>query len=194
MKSDKPYSQIRHINELTAPVLEAHKELVAHKRNKLLSVIDKTVDSVKQYASEQEGFVRVATDAAGDAGRAAASIRSSAHAATTAAGIDVLKQQLDSWRDGALSNIDRAVAAEQERIETERRRTQVTEDGERVTNITHARPEAKPKQAAKVKPVKLASVATVCKLSNEQDIDSYLEQLRERLLHELEGVDAIRLS
>ena len=130
---------------------------------------------------------------AGDAGRAAASIRSSAHAATTAVRIDALKQQLDSWRDGALSKIDRAVAAEQERIETERRRTQVTEDGERVTNITtHSEP--KPKPATKVKPVKLASVATVCKLSSEQDIDSYLEQLRERLLHELDGVDAIRLS
>ena len=86
------------------------------------------------------------------------------------------------------------MAAEQERIETERRRTQVTEDGKRVTNITPAHPEAKPKPATKVKPVKLASVAAVCKLSNEQDVDAYLEQLRERLLRELKGVDAIRLS
>lgn len=194
LKSDKPYSQIRYINELTTPVLDAHKELVTRKRNELLSAIEKTVDSVKQYANGQEGFVRVATDAAGDADRAAASIRSNAHTATTAVRIDALKQQLDSWRDDALAKIDRAVAAEQERIETEHRRTQVTEGGERVTNITPAHPEAKPRSAAKVKPVKLASVATVCKLSNEQDVDAYLEQLRERLLHELDGVDAIRLS
>ena len=194
LKSDKPYSQIRYINELAAPVLGAHEELVTDKRNELLSAIEKTVDSVKQYANGQEGFVRVATDAAGDADRAAASIRSNAHTATTAVRIDALKQQLDSWRDGALAKIDRAVAAEQERIETERRRTQVTEGGERVTNITPAHSEAKPKPATKVKPVKLASVATVCKLSNEQDVDAYLEQLRERLLHELDGVDAIRLS
>ena len=195
LKSDKPYSQIRYINELTAPVLDAHKELVDRKRNELLSAIEKTVDSVKQYASGQEGFVRVATDAAGDADRAAASIRSNAHAATTAVRIDALKQQLDSWRNGALSKINGAVAAEQERIETERRCTQVTEDGERVTNITHARPEAKPKPAAKVKLVTLASLETAAyKLSNEQDVDAYLEQLRERLLHELDGVDAICLS
>lgn len=195
LKTDKPYSQIRYINELTAPVLEAHKELVADKRNELLAIIDKTVDSVKQYASGQEGFVRVATDAAGDADRAAASIRSNAHDATTAVRIDALKQQLDSWRNGALSKINRAVAAEQERIETERRRTQVTEDGEHVTNITHAHPEAKPKPATKVKLVTLASLETTAyKLSNEQDVDAYLEQLRERLLHELDGVDAICLS
>lgn len=195
LKSDKPYSQIRYINELTAPVLEAHKELVADKRNDLLAIIGKTVDSVKQYANEQEGFVRVATDAAGDADRAAASIRSSAHAATTAVRIDALKQQLDSWRNGALSKINRAVAAEQERIETERRCTQVTEDGERVTNIAHAHPEAKPKPATKVKLVTLASLETTAyKLSNEQDVDAYLEQLRERLLRELDGVDAICLS
>ena len=160
-----------------------------------MAVIDKTIDSVKQYANDQDGFVRVATDAAGDADRTAASIRSNAHAATTAVGIDALRQQLDSWRHNALSEIDRAVAAEQERIETERRRTQVTEDGERVTNITHAHPEAKPKPATKVKVVTLASLATtVYKLSDEQDVDAYLEQLRERLLHELEDVDAIRLD
>lgn len=195
LKSDKPYSQIRYINELTTPVLDAHKELVTDKRNELLSAIEKTVDSVKQYANGQEGFVRVATDAAGDADRAAASIRSNAHTATTAVRIDALKQQLDSWRNGALSKINRAVAAEQERIETERRRTQVTEDGEHVTNITHAHPEAKPKPATKVKLVTLASPETTAyKLSNEQDVDAYLEQLRERLLHELDGVDAICLS
>lgn len=194
LKSQKPYGEIRCIGELAAPVLEAHKELVAKKRNELLADIEKTLEAVRQYANEQEGFSRVALDAAGDADRAAASIRSNAHSATTAVRIDALKQQLNSWRDGALSKIDRAVAVEQQRIENERRRIQVTEDGERVTNIMPARPEAKPKPAAKVKPVKLASVATVCKLSNEQDVDAYLKQLRERLLHELDGVDAIRLS
>ena len=196
LSSEKPYGQIRHISELADPVLEKGRELVDEKRNEYLKALEDEFSRVTDYADQQQGFARVARAAVSNVSETRVRLRSRAHDVTTIGEIDALKYQLDRWCEDAVSDINEAVAAEEQRLESERRRTQVTETGEVVTMVTEAVPAAGMPTPAppKAKSVRLKSIAPISeRLASEADVDAYLGNLRERLLEELEAADVINL-
>lgn len=209
LKNPRPYREIKDLQPNMAPVLEAHKKMVDKKRNSLLDDIDTQIEQVRSYAQEQDGYVKVAERAIENAGRMADSFKSRTHAEDTASGLASIKQQLMEWSDQACDKIDHAVEDEKTRMATERRMHEVTTSGEVVTKITEttaipktdAVPASKTADhvvktapATKIKKVKLSDLGERKKLSSEDDVNAYVEQLRARLLAELQNVDAIRLS
>ena len=131
----------------------------------------------------------------------AKSFESRAHAATKASELAALKQQLIEYCDRACEKIDTAIDEEKARQQRESRHKEVTSTGELVTTIkdkgddapTTAKPEPAP-APKRIKKLRLSDLGERKKLESESDIDAYLGQLRERLLAELQGNDAIRLS
>ncbi len=109
-----------------------------------------------------------------------------------------LKQQLIEYCDRACEKIDTAIDEEKARQQRESRRVEVTPNGEIVTTIKDNDKDApttvKPAPAPRIKKLRLADLGERKKLESESDIDAYLAQLRVRLLAELQGNDAIRLS
>lgn len=178
----------------------AHKQMVDAKRKEVLDDITAQMAQVHVYAQSQDGYAKLAERAFENAGRMAKSFESRAHAATKASELAALKQQLIEYCDRACEKIDNAIEEEKARQQRESRRKEVTPTGEIVTTIkgndkdapTTAKPEPAP--ALRIKKLRLADLGERKKLQSESDIDAYLGQLRVRLLAELQGNDAIRLS
>ena len=201
LKNPRPYREVRELHELMEPVMTAHKQMVDTKRREMLDDIAAQMAQVHEYAQSQDGFAKLAERAIEDAGRMAKMFESRAHAATKASGLAALKQQLIEYCDRACEKIDTAIEEEKARQQRESRRKEVTPTGELVTTIkdksdnTPANAKTEPASAPKkIKKLRLSDLGERKKLESESDIDAYLAQLRARLLAELQGNDAIRLS
>ena len=201
LKSPRPYREVRKLHELMEPVMAAHKQMVDAKRKEMLDDITAQMAQVHEYAQGQDGYAKLAERAIEDAGRMAKSFESRAHAATKASELAALKQQLIEYCDRACEKIDIAIEDEKARQQRESRHKEVTPNGEIVTTIKDKGGDApasinpEPAPAPKrIKKLRLADLGERKKLQSESDIDAYLGQLRVRLLAELQGNDAIRLS
>ena len=131
----------------------------------------------------------------------AKSFEGRAHSAAKASELAALKQQLIEYCDRACEKIDTAIDEEKARQQRESRHKEVTSTGELVTTIKDKGDDAptttKPASASapkRIKKLRLSDLGERKKLESESDIDAYLGQLRVRLLAELQGNDAIRLS
>ena len=198
LKNPRPYREVRELHELMEPVMVAHKQMVDAKRKETLDDIAAQMAQVHEYAQSQDGYAKLAERAIENAGRMANSFESRAHAATKASELAALKQQLIEYCDRACEKIDTAIDEEKARQQRESRRVEVTPNGEIVTTIKDNDKDApttvKPAPAPRIKKLRLADLGERKKLESESDIDAYLAQLRVRLLAELQGNDAIRLS
>lgn len=201
LKSPRPYREVRKLHELMEPVMAAHKQMVDAKRKEMLDDITAQMAQVHEYAQSQDGYAKLAERAIEDAGRMAKSFEGRAHSATKASELAALKQQLIEYCDRACEKIDIAIEDEKARQQRESRHKVVTPNGETVTTIkdpgndASATVEPAPAPAPKrIKKLRLADLGERKKLRSESDIDAYLAQLRVRLLAELQGNDAIRLS
>lgn len=199
LKNPRPYREVRELHELMEPVMAAHKQMVDTKRKEMLDDITAQMAQVHEYAQSQDGYAKLAERAIEDAGRMAKSFEGRAHSATKASELAALKQQLIEYCDRACEKIDTAIDEEKARQQRESRHKEVTPNGEIVTTINEpgkdAPETAKPAPAPKrIKKLRLADLGERKKLESESDIDVYLAQLRARLLAELQGNDAIRLS
>lgn len=201
LKNPRPYREVRELHELMEPVMAAHKQMVNAKRKEMLDDIAAQMAQVHEYAQSQDGYAKLAERAIEDAGRMAKSFEGRAHSATKASELAALKQQLIEYCDRACEKIDTAIDEEKARQQRESRHKEVTSTGELVTTIKDndkdAPAAAKPEPASapkKIKKLRLADLGERKKLQSESDIDAYLGQLRARLLAELQGNDAIRLS
>ena len=201
LKNPRPYREVRELHDLMEPVMVAHQQMVDAKRKEMLDNISAQMAQVHEYAQSQDGYAKLAERAIENAGRMAKSFESRAHAATKASELAALKQQLIEYCDRACENIDKAIDEEKARQQRESRRVEVTPNGETITTIkdpsNDAPATAKPAPAPapkRIKKLRLADLGERKKLESESDIDAYLGQLRVRLLAELQGNDAIRLS
>lgn len=201
LKNPRPYREVRELHELMEPVMVAHKQMVDAKRKEMLDDIATQMAQVHEYAQGQDGYAKLAERAIEDVGRMAKSFESRAHGAAKASELAALKQQLIEYCDRACENIDKTIDEEKARQLRESRRVEVMPSGETITmikdpgNDASAAVEPVPAPAPKrIKKLRLADLGERKKLQSESDIDAYLGQLRARLLAELQGNDAIRLS
>ena len=200
LKNPRPYREVRELHELMEPVMAAHKQMVDTKRKEMLDDIAAQMAQVHEYAQGQDGYAKLGERAIENAGRMAKTFESRAHGATKASELAALKQQLIEYCDRACEKVDSAIEEEKTRQQRESRRKEVTSTGEIVTTIKDSDKDApttaksEPAPAPRIKKLRLADLGERKKLESESDIDAYLAQLRARLLAELQGNDAIRLS
>ena len=175
----KPYNRIHELPRLCSDVREVYGRLVKAKRNDLLDRLGASLSEVKEYAEEegrdaQSSVMKVISDA----DLSAISHREAIHKAQTCSKLDTLSSQLIAWHEAQLRKIDSAVAAAK-------------------ATSTHPviddrQPVEPPKPKTKV--ISRSAVLPTKALKSKEDIDTYVEEFRARLLAELEGNDSIRLG
>ncbi len=186
LTSEKPYKDIRHISELIDPVLEADKELVAQRQSgflaKLEEEINRLADDAKhpeRFGYVQEDFAEVARDVVSVSEREKVRFRERAHEAKNLNNLDALEFQFGKWCAEMRRKLSEATSKKVPLSNAD-----VPDVPERVCNDA----------GSKVKNVGLMEIAPLRdRLSSEDDVDLWLEDLRAALLEELEGVDAIEL-
>lgn len=203
LKDPKPYSRIKDLQPLMAPVEEYIKKLLGMRRNEFLHRIENDLQDLQKQAESQDGFVKQAKDAIADAGTKYESFKNRTHGVQSLNELNALAANWESWTITAANKIYDAVDAARERMENERRSTEVTSTGEVVKKITNkgtatpshgSVPVPVPKPQRKVKTVRRADLAKPSRLTTAEDVDRYVDDLRARLMQALASNDEIRIN
>lgn len=203
LKDPKPYSRIKDLQPLMAPVEEDIKKLLGMRRNEFLHRIENDLQDLQKQAESQDGFVKQAKDAIADAGTKYESFKNRTHGVQSLNELNALAANWESWTITAANKIYDAVDAARERMENERRSTEVTSTGEVVKKITNkgiatpshgSVPVPVPKPQRKVKTVRRTDLAKPSRLTTAEDVERYVDDLRARLMQELATNDEIRIN
>lgn len=203
LKDPKPYSRIKELQPLMAPVEEDIKKLLGMRRNEFLHRIENDLQDLQKQAESQEGFVKQAKDAIADAGTKYESFKNRTHGVQSLNELNALAANWESWTITAANKIYDAVDAARERMENERRSTEVTSTGEVVKKITNkgtatpsngSVPVPVPKPQRKVKTVRRTDLAKPSRLTTAEDVERYVDDLRARLMQALASNDEIRIN
>lgn len=203
LKDPKPYSRIKDLQPLMAPVEEYIKKLLGMRRNEFLHRIENDLQDLQKQAESQDGFVKQAKDAIADAGTKYESFKNRTHGVQSLNELNALAANWESWTITAANKIYDAVDAARERMENECRSTEVTSTGEVVKKITNkgtatpshgSVPVPVPKPQRKVKTVRRADLAKPSRLTTAEDVDRYVDDLRARLMQALASNDEIRIN
>ena len=203
LKDPKPYSRIKDLQPLMAPVEEYIKKLLGMRRNEFLHRIENDLQDLQKQAESQDGFVKQAKDAIADANTKYESFKNRAHGVQSLNELNALAANWESWTITAANKIYDAVDAARERMENERRSTEVTSTGEVVKKITNkgtatpshgSVPVPVPKPQRKVKTVRRTDLAKPSRLTTAEDVDRYVDDLRARLMQVLASNDEIRIN
>lgn len=199
LKDPKPYGRIKDLQPLMAPVEEDVKKLLGMRRNEFLHRIENDLQDLQKQAESQEGFVKQAKDAIADANTKYEPFKNRAHGVQSLNELNALAANWESWTITAANKIYDAVDAARERMENERRSTEVTSTGEVVKKITNkgaATPGSVPvpKPQRKVKTVRRTDLAKPSRLTTAEDVERYVDDLRARLMQALAANDEIRIN
>lgn len=199
LKDPKPYGRIKDLQPLMAPVEEDVKKLLGMRRNEFLNRIENDLQDLQKQAESQEGFVKQAKDAIADANTKYEPFKNRAHGVQSLNELNALAANWESWTITAANKIYDAVDAARERMENERRSTEVTSTGEVVKKITNkgaATPGSVPvpKPQRKVKTVRRTDLAKPSRLTTAEDVERYVDDLRARLMQALAANDEIRIN
>lgn len=199
LKDPKPYGRIKDLQPLMAPVEEDMKKLLGIRRNEFLQRIENDLQDLQKQAESQDGFVKQAKDAIADANIKYESFKNRAHGVQSLNELNALAANWESWTITAANKIYDAVDAARERMEKERRSTEVTSTGEVVKKITNkgaATPGSVPvpKPQRKVKTVRRTDLAKPSRLTTAEDVERYVDDLRARLMQALASNDEIRIN
>ena len=163
--------------------------------------IENDLQDLQKQAESQDGFVKQAKDAIADAGTKYESFKNRAHGVQSLNELNALAANWESWTITAANKIYDAVDAARERMENERRSTEVTSTGEVVKKITNkgaATPShgsvPVPKPQRKVKTVRRTDLAKPSRLTTAEDVERYVDDLRARLMQALASNDEIRIN
>lgn len=199
LKDPKPYGRIKDLQPLMAPVEEDMKKLLGIRRNEFLQRIENDLQDLQKQAESQDGFVKQAKDAIADANIKYELFKNRAHGVQSLNELNALAANWESWTITAANKIYDAVDAARERMENERRSTEVTSTGEVVKKITNkgaATPGSVPvpKPQRKVKTVRRTDLAKPSRLTTAEDVERYVDDLRARLMQALASNDEIRIN
>ena len=173
------------------------------RRNEFLHRIENDLQDLQKQAESQEGFVKQAKDAIADAGTKYESFKNRTHGVQSLNELNALAANWESWTITAANKIYDAVDAARERMENERRSTEVTSTGEVVKKITNkgtstpshgSVPVPVPKPQRKVKTVRRTDLAKPSRLTTAEDVERYVDDLRARLMQALASNDEIRIN
>lgn len=210
--SERPYGRIAELAELCKRVRVAYDALVKEKRRQMLDDAGQVEHELGEYAAEKkvpQTDLAVVLDRLGG-------LRSRAHACTSLTQLDALTQQLADVRAAGYRAVEEAAdAAEAQRERAALASRHATEhlgasEGDRrpvvvpasvagmpaASPVVSSRVPTAPVPAPKPKDIRELRVMDVLpgkRLSSEEEIDAYVDDLRGRLKRMLAGHDGIRL-
>lgn len=191
----EPYRDIATLGQMCTEVREMHDGLVDARRADLLQGIENALEEVRDYArdvSEANGVPVVGV--LSKAEEQIAMRKSMTHGAKTLTKLDALSAQLNAWRDSTMTKIDAtvttAVEARDSRPQSKEPVEILSQRGEESTPVAPASKPALPR----IKVLRREEVCPVKALKTPEEVDAYVESIRQKLMTALEDNDAVRLG
>lgn len=169
----KPYERIGELPELIARVKAAYTELLDIKKEEVLENIRQCMQDVHQLANE----ARDSDTLLHQADDYFVSKREAAKTATSVTELDAMITQLLNYKDTICKRMEIMAAA---------RQTSLNPDGD---NTKGSLP-----RLQRITTVRRYDLCTVKRLQSKEDIDRYVESIREKLYQTLDNCDGIQIS
>ena len=169
----KPYNRIGELPELISKAKVAYNDLLGIKRDEVLENVRQCMQDVHQLASE----ARDAASLLHQADDYFVGKREAAKEASSLTELDAMITQLLNYKDNICRRMEVMVA--------DNHPTQPE------SSTTPGTPAAKPKKITSVRRYDLCSVK---RLQSKEDVDKYVEGIREKLMKTLESCDGIQIN
>ena len=169
----KPYDRIGELPELISKVKAAYNNLLDMKKDEVLENVRQCMQDVHQLASE----ARDATALLHQADDYFVGKRETAKEATSLTDLDAMITQLLKYKDTICRHMEIMVSDNQ---------SSPTD-----TEAPAGSPAPKPK---KITSVRRYDLCTVKRLQSKEDVDKYVEGIREKLMKTLESCDGIQIN
>lgn len=170
LSQQRPYRRIRELAPACQTVEDAYNDLLAAKKTDMLDQVKDMYEDIKAYAESKD--VQLSAIAQTELER-----RNSVNTSISLTELDALKTKLSNDQRTFYADVDR---------EVERRNRPKTP-----VSTTTSAPEP-PK--VRVRRLGRERICPPKRLTNEAEVNAYVEEIRSRLLDALEGNDAIQLS
>ncbi|WP_350454445.1 BREX system P-loop protein BrxC [Slackia heliotrinireducens] len=184
----EPYGAIKELGHLNNTVQNSLHAVVKTKRDNLLDSIKDANEQIIRYASEEGvGFESAVSPVVRLAEEGALAKRSKANSTDACSQLDAQLSQLNAWREQQMRKVDEAVANARAEAERRKREEQTgrVENGQQPATVP-------PKKQTKV--LARSRVCPTKTLRTTEEVDSYVESIRTKLLKALEKNDAVRLG
>lgn len=168
----KPYGRIGELPELIAMVKSAYAKLLAMKKEEVAENIRQCMQDVHQLASE----ARNATPLLHQADDYFVGKREAAKVATSVTELDAMITQLFNYKDTICKKMEIMVASRQKPINPSGIATDAVPKPQKITSIRRY------------------DLCSVKRLQSKEDIDKYVESIREKLYQTLEGCDGVQIN
>ena len=173
----KPYSRIGELPELVQKVKTAYDGLLDMKREEVAENIRQCMQDVHQLASEARdagALLRQADDHF-------ANKREAAKTAISLTELDAMITQLLNYKDTICRRMELMSASRQQ-------------DAQKPTPTATAKPGTPAPKPPKIMTVRRYDLCSVKRLQSKEDIDKYVEVIREKLMKTLESCDGVQIN
>lgn len=171
----KPYDKIGDLPDLTKAVREAYAQLLDMKKEEVAENIRQCMQDVHQLASE----ARDATTLLHQADDYFASKRDAVKAAVSVTELDAMITQLLNYKDTVCKRMEFMAVSQHQQ--------------QQPTNNNNNTPAPAPKPQ-KVTTVRRYDLCSIKRLQSKEDIDKYVEAIREKLYKTLENCDGVQIN
>ena len=173
----KPYSRIGELPELVQKVKTAYDSLLDMKREEVAENIRQCMQDVHQLASE----ARDAGALLHQADDHFANKREAAKIATSLTELDAMITQLLNYKDTICRRMEVMSASRQQ-------------EAQKPASAATAKPGTPAPKPPKIMTVRRYDLCSVKRLQNKEDIDKYVEAIREKLMKTLESCDGVQIN
>jgi DNA replication protein DnaC len=173
----KPYSRIGELPELVQKVKTAYDSLLDMKREEVAENIRQCMQDVHQLASEARdagALLRQADDHF-------VNKREAVKTATSLTELDAMITQLLNYKDTICRRMEVMTASRQQ-------------EAQKPTPAAPAKPGTPAPKPPKIMTVRRYDLCSVKRLQNKEDIDKYVEVIREKLMKTLESCDGVQIN
>ena len=173
----KPYSRIGELPELVQKVKTAYDSLLDMKREEVAENIRQCMQDVHQLASEARdagALLRQADDHF-------VNKREAAKTATSLTELDAMITQLLNYKDTICRRMEVMSASRQQ-------------EAQKPAPAATAKPGTAAPKPPKIMTVRRYDLCSVKRLQSKEDIDKYVEAIREKLMKTLESCDGVQIN
>ena len=177
LAQSRPYSRIGELPELVQKVKTAYDALLDMKREEVAENIRQCMQDVHQLASEARdagALLRQADDHF-------ANKREAAKTATSLTELDAMITQLLNYKDTICRRMEVMSASRQQ-------------EAQKPAPVATAKPGTPAPKPPKIMTVRRYDLCSVKRLQSKEDIDKYVEAIREKLMKTLESCDGVQIN
>lgn len=177
---DEPYGRIKDLNNLNNIVTKELSAAASVKRDDLLRSIDDAVEQIERYAEDECGeFESTASWVVSEIKQSVIAKRDSAHRTESCSQLDAQVSQLATWTNQQFAKVDNVIAEARHKKEEKK-------------GSTGSAIPAEPKPRTKV--LHRSRVCPTKTMRTADEVDAYVEGLRNALMDALKDGDVVRLG